>query len=141
MRMVVGTVTGGIPRGMKKIMAKCQEGNGYGLTIEGENYVLRNIPAGYHRSTFDEINIWRDKYAESLYDDYELDEYEADRIVEKIDFVEPCISFERYNSNSDIQEGYDLYIKSVSIACEPLYLVFNLGERLICLWGPDMEEW
>lgn len=38
-------------------MAKCQEGNGYGITIKDGNYVLENIPEGYHLSTLDEIEI------------------------------------------------------------------------------------
>lgn len=105
MEMVVGTVKGGITKGLKKVMTKCQEGNGYGLTIEEENYVLEDIPSGYHRFTSDEISIWRDKYAESLYDDDELDDYEADRIVDKINFVEPCISFTKYNSSPDPPGG------------------------------------
>lgn len=122
-------------------MAKCQEGKGYGITIKDDNYVLESIPAGYHQSTLDEIDIWRDKYAESLYDNYDLDDYEADRIVDRVNLVESCISFTKYNSNPKLQEGYDLFIKSVSVAYEPFYLVFNLKENLLCLWGPDMSEW
>lgn len=141
MEMIVGTVKGGITRGLKKIMAKCQEGKGYGITIKNDNYVLENIPAGYHQSTLDEIDIWRDKYAESLYDNYDLDDYEDDRIVDRVNLVESCISFTKYNSNPKLQEGYDLFIKSVSVAYEPFYLVFNLKENLLCLWGPDMSEW
>lgn len=141
MEMIVGTVKGGITKGIKKIMAKCQEGTGYGITIKDDNYVLESIPAGYHQSTLDEIDIWRDKYAESLYDNYDLDDYEADRIVDRVNLVESCISFTKYNSSSEIQEGYDLFVKSVSVAFEPFYLVFNLKENLLCLWGPDMSEW
>ena len=141
MEMVVGTVKGGITKGFKKIMAKCQEGNGYGITIKDDNYVLEDIPVGYHQSTLDEIEIWRYKYAESLYDNYDLDDYEADRIVDRVNLVESCISFTKYNSSPKIQEGYDLFVKSVSVAYEPFYLVFNLKENLLCLWGPNMSEW
>lgn len=86
-------------------MAKCQEGNGYGITIKDGNYVLENIPEGYHQSTLDEIDIWRDKYAESLYDNYDLDDYEADRIVDMVNLVESCIFFTKYNSSPKFKKG------------------------------------
>lgn len=55
--------------------------------------------------------------------------------------MKPCVSFEEYNSNPDMQNGYDLYVQTVSSAFEPIYLVFNLKEKLLCLWGPDMKEY
>lgn len=130
-------------KALKKVMLKCEEGIGYGLTIEEDKYIVEDIPEGYHRFDEGEIDIWRDKYSESLYDDYDLDEYEADDIVDKLELVKPCVSFEEYNSNPDMQNGYDLYVQTVSSAFEPIYiyLVFNLKEKLLCLWGPDMEEY
>ena len=58
-------------------------------------------------------------------DNYDLDDYEADRIVDRVNLVESCISFTKYNSNPKLQEGYDLFIKSVSVAYEPFtwYLI------------------
>ena len=44
-------------------MLKCQEGIGYGLTIEEDKYIVEDIPEGYHRFDEGEIDIWRDKYS------------------------------------------------------------------------------
>lgn len=145
--MVVGSVEKGITEDIEKVMAKCREGKGYGLTVLRGNYNLQKIPPSYHRvSDRYEIVAYLVEIGRELVINCSVEEkkYDGKEFVDilknRLQHIFEGVSFDEYRSSDTIQSDMDTILKYRDDSDFPLYLVFNIENEMLYLWGLDIER-
>lgn len=141
-KLLVGSIKSGLTNfeGVKK---KIQEGNGYGLSVHSGNYYLCEVPSSYHIMSDEEVNLWRDKYCEHIYDSDELDKYEQERRAELFCSASSVMDFEEYCKDQKLRDGVDFFVEELSGSWEKILILFGVdsGREVLCLWCPNMENY
>ena len=94
---------GGV-KNLKEILLFLGNNTKYGITVVDDNYVLEEIPEGFVLTK--SLEMWSEKYAESIYDDQEIPDYEKDEYVDS--FPESnSFSIKEYMQNEQLQDHID----------------------------------
>ena len=113
MGKVVGTVTEGI-KNIKEAVKTATCSSEYGLVIKNDNYVLERLHEDFHPIGDYGLDMWQDKFAENI-EQYELEEYEENEMIDKFCSVKPCISLEEYMQSEILQEGLDMFLSRMPV--------------------------